>query len=187
MTAIARVRGMLVHHPREHHCLHTASGFNEQVPRRWSTLFKVTAGSVEEYFRFDPNREHELRDIDALIRAAAPSLARWFVPGTPAGAPGMAMTMIGYGQFEYTVKSSTVPIRWPVLGLALQKNYISLYNSASGDDGPFACGYSGRLGRARVSKGVVTFTGRHDLNLEALAEMIAAIEAGLTSGVLTVA
>ena len=63
-----------------------------------------------------------------------------------------------------------------------------MYSSASGDDGPFTCGYSGRLGRARVSsKGVVTFTSRHDLNLEALANMIAAIDAGLAAGELTVA
>jgi hypothetical protein len=150
-------------------------------------LFKVVAGSVEEYFRFDPDRENELRAIDALIRAAEPSLARWFVTGTAAGEPGMTMTMIGYGQFEYTVKGSAAPIRWPVLGLALQKNYISLYNSATGDDGPFTGGYSGQLGRARVSsKGVVTFASRRDLNLEALAEMIAAIEAGLAAGLLTV-
>lgn len=98
------------------------------------------------------------------------------------------MTMIGYGEFEYTVKSSTAPIRWPVLGLALQKNYLSLYSSASGDDGPFTCDYSGRLGRARVSsKGVVTFASRRDLNLEVLVKMVAAIEAGLAAGELTVA
>jgi len=34
--------------------------------------------------------------------------------------------------------------------------------------------------------GVVTFTSRRDVNLEALAEMIAAIEAGLAAGELTV-
>ena len=146
-------------------------------------MFKVAAGSVEEYFSFDPAREAELRVLDALIRAAAPSLARWFVPGTPVGEPGMTMTMIGYGRFEYTVKNSAASVSWPVLGLALQKNYISLYSSVSGGGRPFAAGYSGRLGRARVSsKGVVTFTSRDDLNLEALAEMIAAIEAGLAAG-----
>ena len=142
---------------------------------------------MEEYFRFDPAREAELRAVDALIRAAAPSLARWFVPGTPAGEPGMTMTMIGYGRYEYELKSSTVPIAWPVLGLALQKNYISLYSSAYDDNGPFTCGYAGRLGRARVSsKGVVTFTSGRDLNLDALAEMITAIEAGLATRELTV-
>ena len=76
------------------------------VQRKRFTLFTVIAGSVDEYFGFDPDRETELRALDALIRAAAPSLARWFVPGTAAGEPGMTMTMIGYGQFEYTVKSS---------------------------------------------------------------------------------
>jgi hypothetical protein len=150
-------------------------------------LYKVVAGSVEEYFRFEPAREPELRALDALIRAAAPSLARWFVPGTPAGKPGMTMTMIGYGRFEYSVKSSAAVVSWPVLGLALQKNYISLYCSVSGGGRPFTAGYSGRLGRASISaKGVVTFTGRADLDLEALSGMIAAIEPGLAAGELVV-
>jgi hypothetical protein len=33
-------------------------------------MFKVAAGSVEEYFRFDPAREDALRELDAVIRAA---------------------------------------------------------------------------------------------------------------------
>lgn len=149
-------------------------------------MFKVPAGSMEEYFRFDPGREDDLRAVDALIRAAAPALARWFVPGTPAGQPGMTMAMIGYGQFQYTVKTSPALISWPILGLALQKNYISLYNSAYRDESPFSCAYADRLGRARVSrKGVVTFGSRHDINLQTLTEMITAIETGLAAGQLT--
>jgi len=38
-------------------------------------MSKVHAASVEEYFRFDPAREHSLRELDAVIRAAAPSLS----------------------------------------------------------------------------------------------------------------
>jgi Domain of unknown function (DU1801) len=146
-------------------------------------MFKVHAGSVDEYFRFDPAREHALRELDAVIRAAAPTLARWFVPGTPPGQPGMTMTMIGYGQYRYTVKSSPTMVTWPILGIALQKNYFSLYNSADGDGRPFTCAYAGKLGRARVStKGVVTFTSLDDINLQALAEMVTAVAAGLESG-----
>jgi hypothetical protein len=146
-------------------------------------MFKVDAGSVEEYFRFDPMREDDLRAIDELILNAAPSLSRWFVPGTPPGQPGMTMTMIGYGQYEYTVKNSSVAVTWPVLGLALQKNYISLYANVDSSGAPFVCGYADRLGRARVSsKGVVTFSGRSDVDLRMLAEMITAIEAGLVAG-----
>ena len=144
-------------------------------------MFKVPAGSVEEYFRFDPAREDALRELDAVIRAAAPALARWFVPGTPPGQPGM--TMIGYGQYRYTVKSSPAPVTWPVLGIALQKNYLSFYSSAYRDDSPFSCAYAGRLGRARVSaKGVVTFNAIDDIDLQALAGMVTAIAAGLESG-----
>ncbi len=146
-------------------------------------MFKVHAASVEEYFRFDPAREDALRELDAVIRAAAPALSRWFVPGTPPGQPGMTMTMIGYGQYQYTVKSSPALVTWPVLGIALQKNYLSFYSNAYGDGSPFTCAYAGKLGRARVSaKGVVTFTEIGDISLQALAEMVTAIAAGLESG-----
>jgi hypothetical protein len=149
-------------------------------------MFEVHAGSVEEYLRFDPARENDLRTLDGLIRSAAPGLPRWFVPGTPDGQPGMTMTMIGYGQFQYSVKSSPVPVTWPILGLALQKNYISLYNSANADGPPFTCAYADRLGRARVSKkGVVTFETLRGTNLQTLTEMITAIEDGLAAGQLT--
>jgi hypothetical protein len=146
-------------------------------------MFKVSAASVEEYFRFDPARENALRELDAVIRAAAPALSRWFVPGTPPGEPGMTMTMIGYGQYTYTVKSSPALVTWPILGIALQKNYLSFYNNAYGDGPPFACAYGGKLGRARVSaKGVVTFASIDDISLQALAEMVTATAAGLESG-----
>jgi hypothetical protein len=60
---------------------------------------------------------------------------------------------------------------------------LSFYNNAYGDGPPFACAYVGKLGRARVSaKGVVTFTDIDDISLQALAEMVTAIAAGLESG-----
>ena len=81
------------------------------------------------------------------------------------------------------VRNSDVPVVWPVLGLALQKNYISLYNSANGAGEPFTCTYAGRLGRARVSKkGAVSFSTLRDVDLQVLAEMIGAIDFGLASG-----
>jgi hypothetical protein len=44
--------------------------------RKRVAMFKVCAGSVEEYFRFDPAREGALRELDAVIRTAAPGLSR---------------------------------------------------------------------------------------------------------------
>ena len=85
-------------------------------------MFRVTATSAEDYFTYDRRREADPRKIDATIRAMAPTLRRWFVPGAREGKPGMRMTMIGYGHFFYTVKTSPDLVRWPVVGLALQKN-----------------------------------------------------------------
>ena len=99
------------------------------------------------------------------------------------------MTMIGFRQVRVRNQEFARPdpmaSAWPS---AAKRTTSACTAAPAARGGPFTCGYSGRLGRARVStKGVVTFTSRRDVNLEALTEMIAAIEAGIAAGVLTVA
>jgi hypothetical protein len=54
---------------------------------------------------------------------------------------------------------------------------------ANGDGPAFTCAYDGKLGRARISdRGVITMTGVEDIDLQALADMITAIETGLATG-----
>ncbi|HEY2710135.1 MAG TPA: DUF1801 domain-containing protein [Caulobacteraceae bacterium] len=140
-------------------------------------MFKVTATDIDSYIGFDPVRAPDLRRVDELIRASAPSLERWFVAGTAAGQPGMSMSMIGYGQFIYRVQASTEPVAWPVVGLALQKNYLSLYCSATRGAGSFTLEYAGRLGDGSLSqKGVLSFVRAADLDPEGFAEMLTALE-----------
>src|SRR5262245_36996945 len=93
----------------------------------WSryTMFKVEADSLDAYLKFDPQRRVELEKLDALLRRSAPKLKRHFHSGTPAGEAGMRMKMIGYGRFRYASRSGGM-VDWPVIGVALQKNYISL-------------------------------------------------------------
>ncbi|KAA0021094.1 DUF1801 domain-containing protein [Antrihabitans cavernicola] len=151
-------------------------------------MFRVTAASVDEYFAFDAVREADLRAVDAIIRSAAPSLNRWFVGGTPAGEPGMAMSMIGYGQFHYTVKSSTVRVAWPVVGLALQKSYFSVYISAvditaRDGDRPFTTTYPHSIGSVNISPtGALRFARAADVDSHKFSTMIATLDAGLTAG-----
>jgi hypothetical protein len=152
-------------------------------------LFKVIATSIDEYFAFDPKRERDLRHVDRAIRRSAPSLKRWFVSGSPDGQPGMKMSMIGYGRFTYCVQAWPRPIPWPILGLALQKNYMSLYCSAKtkASQTPFTLAYADRLGSASLSKrGVVNFEAAGDFDGGALSEMLRALEAGLEQGDLAV-
>ena len=150
-------------------------------------MFKVSARSLEEYFAFDPQRTRDLRSVDAIIRQSAPSLKRWFVPGAAKGAPGMKMSMIGYGQFSYSVVASTQPILWPIVGLALQKNYMSLYCSAKTRSGEsFVVASKPDLGKATISKkGVITFESADDLDPAGLSKLLRALAAGLEAGTLS--
>ncbi len=143
-------------------------------------MFKVTAATLKEYFAFDSDREGALRSVDRLIRRNAPFLKRWFVSGANAGEPGMKMSMIGYGRFTYRVQASSRPIAWPIIGLALQKNYMSFYCAAKRKEAPFILEHRDRLGAVSISKtGVVNFQAAEDFDAAALAEMLRALEAGL--------
>jgi hypothetical protein len=115
-------------------------------------MFRVTADSLAAYLDFDPERKPDLVRLHALIRETAPVLKRYFHSGTPAGEPGMRMKMIGYGKFRYAIKSGK-SIDWPVIGVALQKNYISVYVSVTRVGSPIVQAYAGKLGEL----------GRHQL------------------------
>lgn len=148
-------------------------------------MFKVHARSIEEYFRFDARREPDLRQIDGLIRAGAPALSRWLVEGTALGKVGMSMTMIGYGRFEYTVKFAPDTVVWPIVGLALQKNHLSLYLAAkrSPELLPFAHYYESKLGHVNISStGAIRFEDADSIDPEGLTTMISDVQRGLADG-----
>jgi hypothetical protein len=145
-------------------------------------MFTVDATTLTEYFAADPVREPELRQVDKAIRAAAPGLKRYLFTGTGSGRPGMSMTMIGYGRFHYRVRASEKPIDWPVLGLALQKNYISLYVAAVIGDRYLVEDYADRLGKAKVGRNMVRFRRAEEMDPAAFAELLGRIDAGARDG-----
>jgi hypothetical protein len=133
-------------------------------------MFKVQAHSLDEYFDADLARKADLQAMDALIREMVPGLERWFYPGAPADGPGMRMTLIGYGSFQYEVTSGQ-RVTWPIVGLALQKNYISLYTSVVKDGAPITERHKGTLGELRAGRGnfsFVTFAQLHREGVRAL-------------------
>ncbi len=133
-------------------------------------MFKVEVDNLEAYMNFDLVRRTDLQSLDMLIASTAPRLERYFHRGTPAGEPGMRFRMIGYGKYEYLARNGK-PVEWPVVGIALQKNYISVYLSVSRGEEPLIEYYAGKLGELKVGSNYFSFEHYEDLNADKLAEL----------------
>lgn len=135
-------------------------------------MFRVDVDSLDAYLGFDPKRKPDLLALDAVIRKAAPALKRHFHEGTPAGSAGMRMKMIGYGRFRYAIKSGkTTP--WPVVGVALQKNYVSVYMAVTKDGQPLVKRYAGTLGELLSGDNNFSFETFDDLDAAQLSKLFA--------------
>ncbi|MGT2502574.1 hypothetical protein ACVOMS_20550 [Bradyrhizobium guangxiense] len=137
-------------------------------------MFRVTADTLQEYLNFDPERKHDLVKLHKLMAKAAPSLKRYFHRGTPAGQAGMRMKMIGYGKCRYAVKSGQ-STEWPVIGVALQKNYISFYVSVTKQREPIVPRYAGKLGELKVGRNNFNFERFDDLKVKPLSSLVAEV------------
>jgi hypothetical protein len=137
-------------------------------------MFQVTAATLQDYLDFDATRKSDLVRLDALLREAAPKLRRRFHQGTPAGEPGMRFKMIGYGKFHYSGKSQ-IKVEWPVIGVALQKNYISLYVTVTKAGSPVTSNYRGQLGECRMGGNNFSFERFDDLETTSLSALFAEI------------
>lgn len=138
-------------------------------------MFRVTADTLEDYFDFDPQRKPDLLKLGALLAEAAPALQRHLHQGTAAGGAGMRMKMIGYGKFRYAIKSGKTT-EWPVIGVALQKNYISVYVAVTKAGAPLVPTYKGRLGELRMSGNNFSFARFAALSAAALRSLFSEAE-----------
>jgi hypothetical protein len=128
--------------------------------------------SLKDYLEFDLTRKSDLQNLDKLIRRSAPGLKRYFHQGTPAGEPGMRFKMIGYGKFQYLARPGRY-VDWPAVGVALQKNYISVYLSVMKEGASLIHSYSGKLGEWRVGRNNFSFRAYEDLDVRQLARLFA--------------
>jgi hypothetical protein len=138
-------------------------------------VHKVQAKTLDEYFNADPVRKSDLEALDRLIRDTAPKLDRWFYAGASDGKPGMRMSLIGYGAFQYEMKSGERVV-WPIVCVALQKNYMTLYTSVFKDDAPIVDQYIGRLGELKAGINNFSFVTFDQLDWDAVAALVKDIE-----------
>jgi hypothetical protein len=138
-------------------------------------VHKVQAKTLDEYFNADPVRKSDLEALDILIRDTAPKLERWFYAGASGGKPGMRMSLIGYGAFQYEMKSGERVV-WPIVCVALQKNYMTLYTSVFKDDAPIVDQYIGRLSELKAGINNFSFVTFDQLDRDAVAALVKDIE-----------
>ena len=84
---------------------------------------------------------------------------------------GSDQNIIGYGDYSYQ-RSGGELAEWFIVGLAVQKRYISLYVNAADNDGYLVERYADRLGKAKVGKSSVSFQSVEDINLDVLLDLV---------------
>jgi hypothetical protein len=82
--------------------------------------------------------------------------------------------MIGYGMLRYATRSGDT-VEWPVIGVALQKNYISIYIAITRADKPIVPSYAGRLGEKRVGRNNFSFERFDDLQTAEVSSLFAEV------------
>lgn len=83
---------------------------------------------------------------------------------------GSEQNIIGYGDYRYDRKGKTV--EWFYVGLAVQKNYVSLYLNAVEDNRYLSQTYADQLGKVKVGASSISFKRLEDLDLPILREML---------------
>jgi hypothetical protein len=85
---------------------------------------------------------------------------------------GSDQRIIGYGDYSYE-RSNGHAVEWFIVGLALQKRYISVYVNAVDDDGYLVEKYADKLGKVKVGKSSISFHSLEDINLDVLEDLVA--------------
>jgi uncharacterized protein YdhG (YjbR/CyaY superfamily) len=123
---------------------------------------KSDAATHEEYIeRLDEPRRGEIRALHELIRRTVPQLE-----------PTMDFGMLGYGKYHYRYASGREG-DWQLVGVASNKNYISLYVTAEAPDGGYlAESYKEQLPKASIGKSCIRFKRLGDVDQEVLERLL---------------
>jgi len=118
---------------------------------------KNEARSVEEYLLMVPDdRKKDIDFLHGYIQKAVPKLKPYY-----------ASNMIGYGSFYY-LDSKKQKRDWPIIALANQKNYITIYVCTIVGDKAAAEKYKKELGKLTKGISCIRFKKVEEIKLETL-------------------
>ena len=112
----------------------------------------------------------DIATLDAAIVAAMPGAERVLWEGKFWG--GTDQRIVGYGLYRYKGRSGAEG-EWFVVGLAAQKNYLSLYVNAAAEGTPLPKLYAPRLGKVKAGSANLQFKRAADIDLDVLRELVA--------------
>lgn len=130
---------------------------------------------IDEFLADVPeDRRETIRTLHDIIVEAAPDLAPkiWPMSGKP---------LIGYGDYHYRYASGREG-DWFVLGIASQKQYISVYVCASDENGYLAESRKDRLGKVSVGKSCIRFKRLDQLDLDEFRTLVGDATAAFAHG-----
>jgi hypothetical protein len=116
----------------------------------------------------DPPRS-DIERVDAVIAGAMTGESRVLWEGKFWG--GSEQCIIGYGDYN-SERPGKPTVEWFIVGLAPQKNYLSLYINAADEDGYLVKKHASRLGKVKVGSAALNFKSADDVNLDALEELV---------------
>jgi hypothetical protein len=111
----------------------------------------------------------DIAALDAEIADVMSRLERAMWEGVFWG--GSQQAIIGYGSYRYKGRSGAEG-EWFIVGLAAQKNYLSLYVNAHDGGQSLVKTYAPRLGKVKASSANLQFKRAADLELGVLRELV---------------
>lgn len=130
-----------------------------------------TNKSVDDHLAgLEGDRGEDVRLLDTAIVARMPGAERHLYEGRFWG--GSEQQIVGYGLMDYTNRSGD-EVRWFLVGLAEQKNHISMYVNAVEDGAYLLREYESTLGKAKVGSASISFKSVEDVDFDNLMELVA--------------
>ncbi len=129
-----------------------------------------TDRDIDEFLASLPDDQRDdMVTLDSVIAKVMAGETRVLYEGRFWG--GSDQEIIGYGTMT-TTRSDKRTVEWFLVGLALQKHYISVYVSAVEDREYLSEKYGKDLGKVKVGKSSISFKSIDDIDLDKLAALV---------------
>lgn len=115
------------------------------------------------------DRREPMRQLDRLIADVMQGHSRVLWQGVFWG--GTEQSIIGYGDLT-TGRPGGKTVEWFMVGLALQKQHLSIYVNAVEDGRYVAEAYRSELGKVKVGKASIAIKRVEDVDLDALRRVL---------------